>query len=117
MAAPPSTRTRTPTLPAAEGVPAGVGGAADGDAATMDPHLPASGPTLQTVIPRHLPADGPLVANPDGDLPPPLEASPAGNHRRVVRPPQAAPDWSAEPGLDRMLAFLETKTVWHPVGT
>jgi hypothetical protein len=21
------------------------------------------------------------------------------------------------PGLGRMLAFLETKTVWHPIGT
>ncbi|HET9612212.1 MAG TPA: aldehyde dehydrogenase family protein [Acidimicrobiales bacterium] len=53
----------------------------------------------------------------DGELATDLEASAAGNLKRVVRPPQAAPDWSAEPGLDRMLAFLETKTVWHPVGT
>jgi hypothetical protein len=28
-----------------------------------------------------------------------------------------AGDWAATPGLDRMLAFLETKTVWHPIGT
>jgi acyl-CoA reductase-like NAD-dependent aldehyde dehydrogenase len=53
----------------------------------------------------------------DADLATDLEASAAGNLKRVVRPPQTAPDWSAEPGLDRMLAFLETKTVWHPVGT
>jgi acyl-CoA reductase-like NAD-dependent aldehyde dehydrogenase len=53
----------------------------------------------------------------DADLATDLETSAAGNLKRVVRPPQAAPDWSAEPGLDRMLAFLETKTVWHPVGT
>lgn len=53
----------------------------------------------------------------DADLATDLEASAAGNLKRVVRPPQAAPDWSTEPGLDRMLAFLETKTVWHPVGT
>ena len=46
-----------------------------------------------------------------------LEAAAAGNLKRVVRPPAAAPDWFAEPGLHRMLAFLETKTVWHPVGT
>ena len=26
-------------------------------------------------------------------------------------------DWAAAPGLRRLLAFLETKTVWHPVGT
>jgi hypothetical protein len=25
-------------------------------------------------------------------------------------------DWAAPPGLRRLLAFLETKTVWHPVG-
>ena len=53
----------------------------------------------------------------DGELATDLEASAAGNLKRVVRPPQAALDWSVEPGLDRMLAFLETKTVWHPVGT
>ena len=28
----------------------------------------------------------------------------------------AEADWSADPGLDRIRAFLETKTVWHPVG-
>jgi acyl-CoA reductase-like NAD-dependent aldehyde dehydrogenase len=55
-----------------------------------------------------------------------LEAAAAENLKRVVRPAYderttervvAEPDWCAEPGLDRMLAFLETKTVWHPVGT
>jgi hypothetical protein len=25
-------------------------------------------------------------------------------------------DWTLVPGITRMLAFLETKTVWHPVG-
>jgi len=28
-----------------------------------------------------------------------------------------AEDWADAPGLARMLAFLETKTVWHPIGT
>ncbi len=28
-----------------------------------------------------------------------------------------AEDWAADPGLRRLLAFLETKTVWHPIGT
>jgi acyl-CoA reductase-like NAD-dependent aldehyde dehydrogenase len=49
-----------------------------------------------------------------------LEAAAAENLKRVVRPPAggrgAEPDWAADPGLDRLLAFLETKTVWHPVG-
>lgn len=53
----------------------------------------------------------------DADLAAELEAAAAGNLKRVVRPPAAAPDWFADPGLDRMLVFLETKTVWHPVGT
>ena len=25
-------------------------------------------------------------------------------------------DWSADPGVEPMLAYLETKTVWHPKG-
>ena len=25
-------------------------------------------------------------------------------------------DWAADPGLRRLLAFLETKTIWHPIG-
>jgi acyl-CoA reductase-like NAD-dependent aldehyde dehydrogenase len=45
-----------------------------------------------------------------------LETAAAENLKRVVRPPAVLTDWSADPGLDRMLAFLETKTVWHPVG-
>lgn len=42
------------------------------------------------------------------------ERAAAENLKRVVRP--ASPDWQADPGLDRMTALLETKTVWHPVG-
>jgi acyl-CoA reductase-like NAD-dependent aldehyde dehydrogenase len=38
----------------------------------------------------------------------------AQNLKRVLRP--AAVDWSADPGTTRLTAFLETKTVWHPVG-
>lgn len=44
-----------------------------------------------------------------------LEAAAADNLKRVLRPP-SAPDWSADPGTGRLLAFLETKTVWHPTG-
>jgi acyl-CoA reductase-like NAD-dependent aldehyde dehydrogenase len=44
-----------------------------------------------------------------------LEREAAGNLKRVVRPPREA-DWAADPGLDRLRPFLETKTVWHPVG-
>jgi acyl-CoA reductase-like NAD-dependent aldehyde dehydrogenase len=44
-----------------------------------------------------------------------LEAYGAQNLKRVLRP-EADTDWTAEPGLGRLTAFLETKTVWHPVG-
>ncbi|SNR47762.1 aldehyde dehydrogenase family protein [Actinomadura mexicana] len=43
-----------------------------------------------------------------------LEDKAAGNLKRVLRP--AGDDWAGEPGTARMTAFLETKTVWHPVG-
>ena len=45
-----------------------------------------------------------------------LEAAAAENLKRVVRPPAGPVDWTADPGLGRMLAFVETKTVWHPKG-
>jgi acyl-CoA reductase-like NAD-dependent aldehyde dehydrogenase len=45
-----------------------------------------------------------------------LEAAAAENLKRVLRPPAGPVDWTADPGLGRMLAFVETKTVWHPKG-
>ena len=44
-----------------------------------------------------------------------LEIASAENLKRVLRhrPDEA---WNAEPGIDRILAFLESKTVWHPKG-
>ncbi|HKB31419.1 MAG TPA: aldehyde dehydrogenase family protein [Streptosporangiaceae bacterium] len=45
-----------------------------------------------------------------------LERLAAGNLKRVYMP-RAEPDgWAAPPDPRRMMAFLETKTVWHPVG-
>jgi len=46
-----------------------------------------------------------------------LEIEAAENLKRVLRAPAAEPDWTEQPGLDRLTAFLETKTVWHPIGT
>jgi acyl-CoA reductase-like NAD-dependent aldehyde dehydrogenase len=43
-----------------------------------------------------------------------LERAAAANLKRVYA---ADDDWLAAPGPGRMLAMLETKTVWHPVGT
>jgi len=45
-----------------------------------------------------------------------LETEAAENLKRVLRPAAAEPDWTSEPGLDRLTYYLETKTVWHPVG-
>ena len=48
-----------------------------------------------------------------------LEIAAAENLKQVLRPrpsQQPAQDWSSDPGLERLLAFLEAKTVWHPKG-
>ena len=45
-----------------------------------------------------------------------LEVAAADNLKRVRRAPAAEPDWTRDPGTDAMTAFLETKTVWHPIG-
>ncbi|CAL9436500.1 aldehyde dehydrogenase family protein [Streptomyces werraensis] len=45
-----------------------------------------------------------------------LEIAAADNLKRVLRP-QPVDDWTAAPGTERMTAFLETKTVWHPTGS
>jgi acyl-CoA reductase-like NAD-dependent aldehyde dehydrogenase len=47
-----------------------------------------------------------------------LERLAAENVKRVFSPAGGArdEDWAAAPGTRRMLAFLETKTVWHPTG-
>jgi acyl-CoA reductase-like NAD-dependent aldehyde dehydrogenase len=51
----------------------------------------------------------------DAELATGLEVAAAENLKRVLRP-RPGEDHSADPGLDRMLAFLEPKTVWHPKG-
>ncbi|MCX5423239.1 aldehyde dehydrogenase family protein [Streptomyces sp. NBC_00078] len=55
-------------------------------------------------------------AGTDDDLAKELEIAAADNLKRVLRP-QPVDDWTATPGIDRMTAFLETKTVWHPTGS
>jgi acyl-CoA reductase-like NAD-dependent aldehyde dehydrogenase len=45
-----------------------------------------------------------------------LEEAAAENLKRVLRAPDAEPDWTLDPGIERMTTFLETKTVWHPIG-
>ncbi|MEO3889565.1 aldehyde dehydrogenase family protein [Nonomuraea sp. B5E05] len=50
----------------------------------------------------------------DADLALRCEQAAAENLKRVLRP--APEEWTADPGLGRMTRFLETKTVWHPIG-
>ncbi|MFB7594152.1 aldehyde dehydrogenase family protein [Streptomyces sp. NPDC056160] len=56
------------------------------------------------------------LAGADESLAKELEIAAADNLKRVLRP-QPVDNWSATPGTDRMTAFLETKTVWHPTGS
>jgi acyl-CoA reductase-like NAD-dependent aldehyde dehydrogenase len=43
-----------------------------------------------------------------------LQVAAADNVKRVYAP--VPTDWSADPGTARLTAFVETKTVWHPIG-
>ncbi len=45
-----------------------------------------------------------------------FERAAADNVKRVLRSPSGEPDWTEQPGLTRLTAWLETKTVWHPMG-
>jgi acyl-CoA reductase-like NAD-dependent aldehyde dehydrogenase len=46
-----------------------------------------------------------------------LEVAGADNLKRVLRADAARDaDWTRTPGLQRLLGYLETKTVWHPIG-
>ncbi|MGW3476782.1 aldehyde dehydrogenase family protein [Streptomyces althioticus] len=56
------------------------------------------------------------LAGADEALAKELEIAAADNLKRVLRP-QPVDDWADAPGTDRMTAFLETKTVWHPTGS
>ncbi len=53
-----------------------------------------------------------------GELATELEVAAADNVKRVLRPEaeRRTVDWAAAPDLTRLRAFVETKTVWHPVG-
>lgn len=45
-----------------------------------------------------------------------LEAAASENLKRVLRPGVSEENFLSMPSLERMTTFLETKTVWHPVG-
>jgi acyl-CoA reductase-like NAD-dependent aldehyde dehydrogenase len=88
-------------------VPGGVVNILTGDATVLAPWL-ASHMDVNAI-------DLSGVAG-DAELATALEVAAADNLKRVRRAPDAEPDWSVEPGLSPMTAFVEQKTVWHPIG-
>jgi acyl-CoA reductase-like NAD-dependent aldehyde dehydrogenase len=86
-------------------VPGGVVNLLTGDAEELGPWLA-----------EHADVDGiDLTGAPPGRAME-FEREAAGTLKRVLRPSATEPDWTADPGLSRMTPFLETKTVWHPIG-
>jgi acyl-CoA reductase-like NAD-dependent aldehyde dehydrogenase len=87
-------------------VPGGVVNMLTGDAAEIGPWL-ASHMDVNAID---------LTGVEDPALGRALEEAAAENLKRVLRPAPTT-DWAVQPGLERITAFLETKTVWHPIGT
>ena len=86
-------------------VPGGVINVLTGDPAEMMPWL-ATHADVNAID---------LAGITDPELAVSLEREAAGTVKRVRRP-AAGMDWSAEPDLSPIRAFVETKTVWHPMG-
>ncbi len=86
-------------------VPGGVINVLTGDPAEMMPWL-ATHADVNAID---------LAGITDADLAVSLERDAAGTVKRVRRPDRD-PNWSADPGLSRIRDFVETKTVWHPMG-
>jgi acyl-CoA reductase-like NAD-dependent aldehyde dehydrogenase len=85
-------------------LPGGVVNVLTGDVAELSPWLASH----QDVDALDLAGAGELAAE--------LERSAADTVKRVLRADPSDPDWTFPPDLSRTVAFLETKTVWHPVG-
>ncbi|MEU3483911.1 aldehyde dehydrogenase family protein [Streptomyces sp. NPDC033754] len=86
-------------------LPGGVVNILSGKASEMGPHL-AAHQDVNAID---------LTGATEGDLARDLEIAAADNLKRVLRP--RTEDFAESPGTDRMTAFLETKTVWHPTGS
>jgi acyl-CoA reductase-like NAD-dependent aldehyde dehydrogenase len=71
---------------------------------------------LAPVLAAHRDVDAMDLAGASGEPAVDLERAAATNVKRLLRPEVPEPDWTAAPTPARMLAFLEIKTVWHPIG-
>jgi acyl-CoA reductase-like NAD-dependent aldehyde dehydrogenase len=69
---------------------------------------------LSAPLAAHQDVNGLDLTGAPADLAVELEAAAADTLKRVRRP--AAEEWTADPGTSRLTAWLETKTVWHPIG-
>jgi acyl-CoA reductase-like NAD-dependent aldehyde dehydrogenase len=86
-------------------LPGGVVNVLTGRVAETAPHLAA-----------HMDVNAvDLTGVDDATLATELESAAAGNLKRVIRP-DGRVDWYQDPGVRRLTALLETKTVWHPKG-
>ncbi len=92
-------------------LPGGVVNIISGRTADIAPTLASHQDVNALDLTGAIAADGPGAAAE-------LEAAAADTLKRVIRPQvdPFAQDWTAAPGTDRLLSFLETKTVWHPIG-
>jgi acyl-CoA reductase-like NAD-dependent aldehyde dehydrogenase len=85
-------------------LPGGVVNILTGKTAELAPHLAA-----------HADVNALDLTGADSELRIALERSAAETVKRVYVPP-GPPDFTAPPGLARLRAFVEIKTIWHPTG-
>jgi acyl-CoA reductase-like NAD-dependent aldehyde dehydrogenase len=72
---------------------------------------------LVPVLAAHRDVDGLDLAGAEPVLAAAAEASGATNIKRISRGVAPGHDWRRDPGTARLLRFVETKTVWHPIGS
>jgi len=72
---------------------------------------------IAATLAAHRDVDALDLAGAPAELAAELARAAAVNVKRVLAAPPDEPDWTEPPTPRRILAFVETKTVWHPVGT
>jgi acyl-CoA reductase-like NAD-dependent aldehyde dehydrogenase len=86
-------------------LPGGVVNIVTGRTAEIAPHLAA-----------HMDVNAIDLTGAPADIAADLERAAAENLKRIFRPPVDELEWNSTPSPKRLLAYLETKTVWHPIG-